>query len=174
MKIQSVRLVIAAALTAVPNLLLAQPSAHYTPGLEGIKGASLPPPGFYMKDYNLFYDATRLNDASGNDTHTPGFEAFTYANVPRAIWITDTKFLGGFVGVDALVPILYQSLEVPGYDHSTFGLGDVFAESTLSWHIKQFDFAVASGIHAPTGDFSAHSTRAGLGYWTFMQTAGAT
>ena len=25
-----------------------------------------------------------------------------------------------------------------------------------------------------TGDFSAHSTRAGLGYWTFMQTAGAT
>jgi hypothetical protein len=174
MKTRSIRLVIAAALAAVPTLLLAQPSAHYTPGQEGIKGASLPPPGFYIKDYNVAYYATRLNNASGNDTHTPGFKAFTYANVPRAIWITDTKFLGGFVGVDALVPILYHSLKVPGYDHSTLGVGDFFAEGTLSWHIKQFDFAVGSGVDAPTGDFGVGSTRAGMGYWTFMQTAGAT
>ena len=31
--------------------------------------------------------------------------SFTYANVPRVIWITDTKFLGGYVGVDALLAI---------------------------------------------------------------------
>jgi hypothetical protein len=174
MKTRSIRFIIAAVLAAVPSLLLAQPSAHYTPGQEGIKGASLPPPGFYVKDYNVAYYATRLNNASGNDTHTPGFKAFTYANVPRAIWITDTKFLGGYVGVDALVPILYHSLTVPGYDHSTLGIGDLFAEGTLSWHIKQFDFAVGSGIDAPTGDFGVGSTRPGMGYWTFMQTAGAT
>ena len=33
MKIRSIRLVIAAAFAAVPTLLLAQPSAHYVPGV---------------------------------------------------------------------------------------------------------------------------------------------
>ena len=174
MKIRSIRFVIAAALAALPGLLLAQSSAHYTPGIEGIKGASLPPPGFYAKDYNVAYYATRVNDASGNEHSPSGFETFAYVNVPRAIWITDTKFLGGYVGVDALLPLVYQHLQMAGYDNGTFGIGDFYAEGTLSWHVKQFDFAVASGIWAPTGDFAPNSTRAGMGYWTFMQTAGAT
>ena len=174
MKIQSVRFAIAAVLAAMPGLLLAQSSAHYTPGIEGIKGASLPPPGFYAKDYNVAYYATRVNDASGNKANPPNFETFAYVNVPRAIWITDTKFLGGYVGVDALLPLIYQHVRAGGYDNGTFGIGDFYAESTLSWHVKQFDFAVASGVWAPTGDFAPHSTRAGMGYWTFMQTAGAT
>ena len=41
----------------VPVLLQAQPTAHYPPGIEGIKGASLPPPGFYLRDYNYAYFA---------------------------------------------------------------------------------------------------------------------
>jgi len=73
MKTQSIRFVIAAVLAAVPSLLLAQSSAHYTPGIEGIKGASLPPPGFYAKDYNVAYYATRVNDASGNKAGPPNF-----------------------------------------------------------------------------------------------------
>src|ERR1039458_5262445 len=97
MKNQSVRFVIAAALAAIPGLLLAQPSAHYAPGVEGIKGASLPPPGIYFRDYNYFYTADQLNNASGNKNGPADLDTFTYANIPRVIWITDTKFLGGFV-----------------------------------------------------------------------------
>jgi hypothetical protein len=175
MKIQSVRFVIAAALATVPGLLLAQPSAHYVPGIEGIKGASLPPPGFYARDYNVAYYATRVNNASGNSAGPANFEALTYANVPRVIWISDTKFLGGFVGVDALLPLIYQHVRAGGYDNSTFGIGDFFAESTLSWHPKQFDFAAAFGVWAPTGDSAKPpTTRVGAGYWTPMFTAGAT
>ena len=33
---------------------------------------------------------------------------------------------------------------------------------------------LGAGAWAPTGDFAPHSTRAGLGYWTEMLTAGAT
>ena len=175
MKIRSVRFVIAAALTAMPGLLLAQPSAQYVPGSEGIKGASLPPPGFYFRDYNYFYWADRLNDSSGNpNPHVSNFKAFTYANIPRAIWITDTKFLGGFVGVDALLPLVNQHVRAGTFDSTTFGIGDLFGEGTLSWHIKQFDFAVASGVWALTGDSGPGTTRVGAGFWTFMQTAGAT
>ena len=61
------------------------------------------------------------------------------------------------------------------FDSTTFGSGDLFGEGTLSWHPKQFDFAVGSGVWAPTGDSGPPpTTRIGAGFWTFMQTAGAT
>jgi hypothetical protein len=164
-----------AGVLAAPGLLQAQPTAHYVPGVEGIKGSSLPPPGLYGRDYNYFYSSDRLNNGAGNSAGPPNFSAFTYANVPRVIWITDTQVLGGFLGVDALLPLVYQSVEAGPYNSSTFGIGDLFAEGTLSWHPKQFDLAIASGVYAPTGDSGPPpTTRAGLGYWTFMQTAGAT
>ena len=167
-------LLLASSLVALPGILQAQPSAHYAPGSEGIKGASLPPPGVYFRDYNYFYWAGQFNDASGNDLHVPNADVFTYANIPRVIWITDTKFLGGFVGVDALLPLVYQSVKAGGFDSSTFGIGDFFVEGTISWHPKQFDFSIGSGVWAPTGDSGPNTTRAGAGFWTFMQTAGAT
>jgi hypothetical protein len=173
MKTRIQLLVLAASLVALPGVLLAQPSAHYVPGVEGIKGASLPPPGFYVRDYNYFYWSGQVNNSAGNNMGIPGLDIFTYANIPRAIWITDTKFLGGYVGVDALLPFVYQQLKFTGFNSSTFGVGDLFGEGTLSWHIKQFDFSVGSGVWAPTGE-SGSPTDAGLGYWTFMQTAGAT
>ena len=167
---------LAVSLAALPGILQAQPSAQYVPGSEGIKGASLPPPGVYFRDYNYFYWAGQQNDPSGKNLLIPDFKAFTYANIPRVIWITDTKFLGGYVGVDALLPLVDQHVKVPGFDSTTFGIGDLFGEGTLSWHIKQFDFAVGSGVWAPTGDSGIPhtTTRVGAGFWTFMQTAGAT
>jgi hypothetical protein len=151
----------------------AQPTAHYVPGVEGIKGASLPPPGIYLRDYNVFYFADR------DDIPSVDAEAFIYANVPRVLWITDLKLLGGFVGFDALLPLQYTDLELatPGgpFDDSTFGIGDLFGEVTWSWHPQQFDVSLAYGIWTPTGDSAAPpTTRAGLGYWTHMFTAGAT
>jgi hypothetical protein len=171
-------LVLAVSLASLPGILQAQPSAHYVPGAEGIKGASLPPPGFYIRDYNYFYWADQLNDSSGNKNGPADLKTFTYANLPRVIWITDTKFLGGFVGVDGFLPLVYHQLSLkPSYSSDTFGVGDFFAEGTLSWHVKQFDFSVGSGVDAPTGDSPTSpgpSTTPGSGYWTFMQTAGAT
>jgi hypothetical protein len=169
----------AVACAAGPMIVLAQPTAHYVPGVEGIKGASLPPPGVYLRDYNVFYFADRLNDGSGNEIAPADPKAFIYANVPRLLWITDQKFLGGSVGVDALLPLQYTSLEANTsggpFDDSTFGLGDFFVEGTLSWHKPQADFSLAYGIWMPTGDASPNlTTRAGLGYWTHMFTAGAT
>jgi hypothetical protein len=175
MKTPIIRCLLTAALAAIPGAIQAQPDAHYAPGLEGIKGASLPPPGFYFKDYNYFYVAEQVNNAAGQSAGPANFQALTYVNAPRAIWITDTKFLGGNVGVDGLLPLAYQSVQAGPYDSSTFGVGDFFAESTLSWHLKQFDFAAGAGVWMPTGDSaSPPTTRVGSGFWTPMLTAGAT
>ena len=181
MKTRFVRIVLAVGFAALPGLLSAQPAAHYAPGVEGIKGASLPPPGVYFRDYNYFYTGDQLNDSSGNKIGPADLDVFTYVNLPRVLWITDQKLLGGFVGVDGFLPIVYQqaSANTPNgpFSGNRSGIGDLFGEATLSWHLKQFDFAVGSGVDAPTGDSPTRpgpSTRPGLGYWTFMQTAGAT
>jgi hypothetical protein len=171
---------LAAGLLGLPLLVQAQPSAHYVPGVEGIKGASLPPPGFYLRDYNVAYFSSRLNDATGHEVPGVDANAFIYANVPRLVWITDVQILGGNLGVDALLPLQYTDLDIKAgpntvINNGTFGIGDLFAEGTWSKHIKQFDFSAGAGFWAPTGNSAAPpTTRAGLGYWTAMLTAGAT
>jgi hypothetical protein len=169
-----------AGLLALPALLQAQPTAHYVPGVEGIKGASLPPPGMYLRDYNVLYYSDRLNDQNGDKIGGVDANALIYANVPRFLWITDAEVLGGFIGVDALLPLQYTDLDIKAgpnslINDSTFGIGDLFAETTWSKHIKQFEFSLAAGFWAPTGDSAAGlTTRAGQGFWTGMFTAGAT
>jgi hypothetical protein len=168
-----------AGLLATPAGTQAQPTAHYVPGVEGIKAASLPPPGFYLRDYNVFYQAHTFNNAQGNSVDILSPRADIYANVPRLVWITDLQLGGGNIGVDALLPLQYTSLRIgpPGevFHDQTFGIGDFFAEATWSKHIKQFDFSAGAGFWAPTGDFTPmNPTRAGLGYWGEMLTAGAT
>lgn len=173
------RIVLASAtILALPIAIHAQPTAHYPPGVEGIKAASLPPPGVYVRDYNLFYFADRVNDPRGNQAHGADVDAFIYANVPRLVWITDQQVLGGFLGVDALIPLQYTSLEMntPGgrFDDDEFGAGDFFFEGTWSRHAERYDASLAYGIWAPTGDSSLNPTRPGLGYWGHMFTAGLT
>jgi hypothetical protein len=174
MKKLLIRFVLVAGLTALASSLQAQPTAHYVPGVEGIKAASLPPPGWYVRDYNLAYTSSTWNNGAGNKSGPPDFEVFNYANVPRVIWITEEQLFGGNIGVDALIPLLYQNVRAGGPASGTFGVGDLFAEATLSWHTKQFDFSLAGGLWMPTGDYEPNSTKAGLGYWTPMLTAGAT
>ena len=167
-----------AGLLAYPVVTQAQPTAHYPPGLEGLKAASLPPPGVYLRDYNWFYYADHFNDAQNNSLQ--GQQAFIYAQAPRLIWITDVKVLDGYLGVDALMPFMYKDLK--GFDHD-FSAGDLFFEGTWSGHWKHLDVGLGVGAWAPTGEFStvatpgglvANPTVAGLGYWTEMLTAGAT
>lgn len=167
------------ALIAAANLVQAQPTAHYPVGVEGVKGASLPPPGVYFRDYNLFYWADRINDNTGDRIGAADPEAFIYANVPRVIWITPVQVLGGYLGVDALIPLQYTSLKANTgggrFDESTFDAGDLFVEGTWSKHFKQWDVAVGYGIWAPTGDSDdMDPTEPGTGYWGHMFTAGLT
>lgn len=170
-------------LAGVPSLLLAQgaPSftTHYVPGVEGIKGASLPPPGFYVRDYNIWYFADRLNDADGNKVPL-NVDAFVYANLLRGIWITDWKVLGGYVGMDMIVPFVNTSLDVKNgsttlYDESIPGLSDLYFEPlTLSWHGQQYDAAFGYSFFAPTACSSPGTAKPGKGFWTHMITLGGT
>lgn len=145
-------------------------TGHYPAGAEGIKAGSLPPPGIYVRDYNIFYYADRYPGGPKD------FEVFAYVNAPRVIWISDFKILGGSYGADVLLPLGYTDLEVGAFNDEHFSLGDIHVEPiTLSWHAQQFDAAVGYAFWAPTGDFSLkHPARLAKGFWSHMFTAGAT
>jgi hypothetical protein len=182
---KSIGALLIAGLITLANLAQAQPTAHYGPGSEGIKAATLPPPGWYVRDYNIAYYSDRLNGPQGHKSNLASdARAFTYVNLPRLIWITEQKVLGGYIGFDALLPLQYADLDVKNagpatINHSTFGVGDLFGEVTWSTHMKQFDLSLGCGVWAPTGDSSGKppafpTTMAGQGYWANMLTAGAT
>ncbi len=177
---------------ALPSILLGQSAGHYPIGVEGVKGGTLPPPGFYVRDYNYFYGATQMNDADGNKVSAPApqpemmsstgganppvdFSSFGYANAIRPIWITNFKLLGGSYGMDVLVPIVYQEVKVNGVRQDTSGLGDIFAEPvTFSWHWQKLDLGIGYGLWIPTGDHDPGEFDPGLGYYSHMATGGAT
>jgi hypothetical protein len=65
-------------IATLPAMTLAQSTAHYPAGIEGILGASLPPPGVYFRDYNVFYTSSQLNGASGTDVRGSDLSNFVY------------------------------------------------------------------------------------------------
>ena len=154
-----------------------QETSHYPPGVEGIKAATVPGPGQYLKWYNIYYEADRLNDRNGNSLPI-GFDVDVFATAPRFIWITETKFLGADYGFDILVPLIYTDIELTGLGigNSHTGVGDIYVEPLLlGWHGDYYDIGAAAGFWAPTGDFDVgNPANAGKDFWTGMFTLGST
>jgi hypothetical protein len=170
MKSLVVRILLFCGLMACAGLIQAQTLSHYPAGVEGIKGASLPPPGVYIRDYNYIYFADYLKEGP------PNFDVFVNVQAPRLIWITSKKILGGYYGMDVIVPLAYQDLTAGGFSGNDFSLADIFIEPiTLSWHLPQADVSFGYGIWLPSGDFKPTDPVApGKGFATHMLTGGIT
>jgi hypothetical protein len=176
MKTKLVRISLAAAMVALATQLQAQSlpvGSHYPIGAEGIKAASLPPPGFYVRDYNYFYTADKVNGMPN------GPDVFAYCQAPKLVWMTPWSICGVNYGMDMIIPFVYKNVSAPFGDGHQFNLGDIyFSPLVLSWHLKQFDIAAAYGIYAPSGNFYGGPpvqtlTSPGNGYWSHMFTLGA-
>jgi hypothetical protein len=148
---------------------------HYPIGAEGLKGSDLPPPGFYLRDYNYFYYANRVD---GMPQKFENIDIFAYVQAPRLVWITPWKVLGANYGCDVIIPFAYQNITGDLGSAGQFNLADIYAcPMVLSWHLKRFDFSAAYGVWMPSGNFDASTplrmlTSPGKGYWSHMLTLG--
>lgn len=162
---------------ALPHVLLAGTNSHYTNGVEGIKGGSVPPPGFYYKMYNVYYSADELKGPDGNEQNF-GFDVDVAAVANRFIWVTDKKFLGADVFMDATIPLVYTDISITaaGVADDEFGLGDLCIEPIgLAWHGPRFDAAVSLAAYLPTGSYDPlQAASPGKGFYTGMATLGGT
>ena len=152
---------------------LAHAFGHYTPGALGLGAATLPPPGFHWTSYNMFYTSDTLRDASGNKIPV-NLDLNVFASANQFTYMTRHKVLGADFGADFILPIVNVDVSMDGVDESSFGIGDIYIEPVvLGWHTPRFDVAVAGGFYIPTGD-SGDPSSVGKGYWSFMETLGAT
>lgn len=155
-------------------------SGHYTSGGEGIKAASIPPPGTYFKTYAMFYrsphnrvDGRRKNGA---------LDASVFALAVRPVKVFDKRFLGADIATDAVIPLTYTDIDVggePGARDNRWGVGDILIEPLyLAWHGERWDAVFGPGVYLPVGKFSKRGTNSmadpGLGYWTFIVGLGGT
>jgi hypothetical protein len=152
----------------------------YPNGAEDFMAGAVPPPGNYFINYFTFYSADRLKDSDGDTVK--GFKLKVAADVLRFIHVTDKQILGGFWGVHAFIPLVYQDVELnvpvaPGpMDDSRASLGDIIVDPfILSWHGPNWHAATGVDIFIPTGNHDRkHLANPGRNYWTFEPIVAAT
>jgi hypothetical protein len=150
-----------------------QAFGHYTPGALGVNAATLPPPGFHWTAYNIYYSTDTLHDNNGNDIPVD-LDLEVFASAHQFTYMTEKKILGADFGFDMIIPLVNVDIEMVGVDESSFGVGDIFIEPfVLGWHTPRWDIALAAGVHTPTGE-SGDPSSVGKGYYSFMETLGAT
>lgn len=124
--------------------------SQYVPGLEGIKGSVLPPPGVYYRGYLANYSADK------NEALPDGGKVDVTALVNRAVWVTPQKFLGGDVILDTLVPLVSTDIKLNGIaEDDRTGLANLYASGLLGWHGERWDAVAGAGWYfGNSGDFS--------------------
>jgi len=157
--------------------VLAGEYCNYTNGSEGIKAATVPPPGFYYRLYNAYYEAHDFVGANRKNAAVD-YELRVSAQVHRLVWVKDKKLWGADYVYDMLIPIVYQDVnhDALGIDDSTYGIGDIIIEPFgLAWHNQRFDHALALGWFIPTGKYDrGKAASPGKDRWTTILSAGST
>lgn len=150
--------------------------SHYNYGVEGVLGATAPPPGWHYRMYNLWYNPNTLKDNSGN-TVPVNFDLNVFASVQRIIHVTDIKILGADFLYDVVVPLVDTDFTFgPFSDSHSFTVGDIEIEPfALGWHQPRWDATFALAVIVPTGHFEGTEPASpGLGYWSGRLTLGGT
>lgn len=148
---------------------------HYSSGVEGIKAGTLPPEGFYWKQYYVFYNADKMTDNRGKSVGDFKLNAFIWAN--RFIYSSPVQILGGNLIFDMIVPLQYTDVRMRNvFDDNKFSAGDILVEPfVLGWHGERWDAAFGVGVYLPSGEYSQHNQASpGKGFWTGMGTLGGT
>lgn len=140
----------------------------YPNGAEDFMMGALPPPGTYFKNYLTYYTASKLKDNDGNDL-VSNFDLKVVADVFRFIHVTHYKVLGASWAVQALIPLVYQDVELGGGRDNRSGLGDIIVDPiVLGWHSRNFHVTAGLDIYIPSGSYDKNRlANIGRNYWTF-------
>ena len=169
--------IVFALITSLSGVSFSGETGHYISGVEGIKAGSAPPPGFYCRMYNVFYDADKLADGDG-DSLGVDFDASTFAFAPRFIWVTDAKIWGGNFAAEVTIPVIYSDLEIGALQlkEDQFGLSDIFVGPfNVVWYGPFYEAGFGVGAYVPTGKCEEDNPASpGKDFWTGMLTLAGT
>src|SRR5574344_2709717 len=150
----------------------AHAEGHYVPGVEGMQGPSVPPPGVYYLGYLVNYDISSLRAPGSSDAIPGRNKGSVTALANRLVWVTNHKFLGADYGIETIIPVMRTSLDFANSKDS--GVGDVYVGPlVLGWHGPQWDAVAAAGMWLDTASTSKPASP-GKGFKSTMLTGGLT
>ena len=150
----------------------AHAEGHYVPGVEGMQGPSVPPPGVYYLGYLVNYDISSLRAPGSSDAIPGRNKGSVTALANRLVWVTNHKFLGADYGIETIIPVMRTSLDFANSKDS--GVGDVYVGPlVLGWHGPQWDAVAAAGMWLDTAS-TREPASPGKGFKSTMLTGGMT
>ena len=150
----------------------AQAEGHYVPGVEGMQGPSVPPPGVYYLGYLVNYNIDSLRAPGSSDAIPGRNKGSVTALANRLVWVTNHKFLGADYGIETIIPVMRTSLDFANSKDS--GVGDVYVGPlVLGWHGPQWDAVAAAGMWLDTAS-TREPASPGKGFKSTMLTGGLT
>lgn len=157
--------------------LQAQETGHYVPGITGIKGGTLPPPGLYYIMHNVGYSANSFYGGAGDEVDID-FDLNVFVNAHRFVYVWEDVILGANYATNLIVPLINTDISIGafGVEGNQFGVGDIiFDPLILSWNKEKYDFAFGVGAVAPTGSYDiTEAASPGKSFWTALITCGGT
>lgn len=167
--------VIASVVGVVPAQ--AQLNTQHIKGVVGLKGASQPPPHWYVvAPVGYTYDTDTVRDRNGdelpiNEHITVGMGGLGFTHV------TTKKLFGGYYGYGALFAFINNRLQGTDIDlNPGGGFTDTAVQPLiLGWHFKRADLLAQYSLFIPTGRYTDGARdNLGLGMWGHEPAFGAT
>lgn len=165
-----------ACLIMCTNTAVAGPTGNeFTNGGEGIKVATVGPPGFYYRLYNFFYHTETLTGSNGKKVPA-NLNVSVFAQAHRPIWVTNIKILGGDWLPNVVIPLVYNDFRAGSVTDKRYSLGDCVVEPVaIAWHGEQWDAVIGLMAWVPVGYYDPKRPGgAGKGYWSGQFDAGGT
>jgi hypothetical protein len=147
----------------------------YPNGAEGLMSGALPPPGQYLVNYLLYYQADDLMDNDGHKLPLD-FDATIFAEVARLINVSKVQVLGGAWAQQIFIPVTSVDVTTPAGDDNVVGLGDLIVDPViLAWHKPPFHWVSGVDVYVPVGTYDKDDlANVGRNYWTFEPVAAVT
>ena len=167
MKKEIATLLTATLLAAVTQVHAKEGPDQYPHGAESFMSGALPPPGTYFLNYFGHYNGTLRNNV-GSEVK-PGGEAVevdAWFDALRFVHVTDAEVLGASVAVQAIVPLVRQSIDIAplGGRRTVSGLGDISINPfILGWHHQNLHVTAGIDIYLPTGRYDENDPREQIG-----------
>lgn len=165
-KINKLCLAVALAAAAIGTAQAKEGGDQYPNGAETWLAGAVPPPGNYFLNYFGNYHGQLRN---GDGDKVPGASVDAWFDAMRFVHTSEHKILGGFWGWHVILPVVHQSVSLGGPSGSATGIGDLTINPfILSWHTKNWHWAVALDINLPTGKYESGDPRRSIGtnYWS--------
>jgi len=133
----------------------AQDLGHKLPGLIGLEAGKVPPPGLYLIDRVVSYEADELRDRRGTLIPVADLQLLGRANAVGLSYTIQLPRRTTSFTMTAAVPLARLRLNIhdrPEASFDRFGLADIYIQpALLGWRLGRVDLVASYGLYLPTG-----------------------